>query len=136
MPVLLKVMFPKAGTTYPPVEPVPVNSSKPNKVKNEHFEGEISLWIKNYNGLKNKGEEDEYFSQPGREGNTYAIVVKGKQAIAPYIPIKLTRLTILTFLGKYLDAISADDLLFGNVFEKPIRASLPWGTSIAMKFIK
>ncbi|RYD89317.1 MAG: hypothetical protein EOP50_17710 [Sphingobacteriales bacterium] len=42
MPVLLKVMFPKAGTTYPPVVPVPVNSTNPNKVKNEHFEGEIS----------------------------------------------------------------------------------------------
>lgn len=39
-------------------------------------------------------------------------------------------------VGRYLKPISADDLLFGNVFEKPIRNSLPWGTSIAMRFVK
>jgi hypothetical protein len=38
--------------------------------------------------------------------------------------------------GRFLKPTSADDILFGNVFEKPIRNSLPWGTSIAMKFIK
>ncbi|KAH8084603.1 hypothetical protein HD553DRAFT_311278 [Filobasidium floriforme] len=113
MPVLLKFLLPKPGTTYPPTEPALVNSSTPNKIENEHFEGEISMWIKDYNGLKNGGEEDLYFGQPGREGSTYALVVK----------------------GKHLGPISANDLLFGNVFEKPIRSSLPWGTSIAMKFI-
>jgi hypothetical protein len=31
--------------------------------------------------------------------------------------------------------VNGDDLVFGNVFERPIRDSLPWGTSIATKFM-
>lgn len=38
--------------------------------------------------------------------------------------------------GRFLKPTSADDIMFGNVFEKPIRDSLPWGTAIAMRFIK
>lgn len=37
--------------------------------------------------------------------------------------------------GRYLDNPLADDVFFGNVFEYPIRDSLPWGTSIATKFM-
>jgi len=81
MPVLLKFLLPKPGTTYPPTEPSVVNSSTPIKIKNEHFDGEISMWIKDYNGLKNGGEEMHYFGQPGREGSTYAIVVKGESSM-------------------------------------------------------
>lgn len=35
--------------------------------------------------------------------------------------------------GRYLDGVNGDDLIFGNVFERPIRNSLPWGTAIATK---
>lgn len=31
--------------------------------------------------------------------------------------------------------MNGDDLVFGNVFERPIRKSLPWGTGIATKFM-
>lgn len=37
--------------------------------------------------------------------------------------------------GRYLDNPDGNDVLFGNVFERPIRDSLPWGTSIATKFM-
>lgn len=37
--------------------------------------------------------------------------------------------------GQFLDDVNADDILFGNVFENPIRDHLPWGTSIAVKFM-
>ncbi len=38
--------------------------------------------------------------------------------------------------GRFLTPISAEDLEFGNVFEKEIASKLPWGSSIAMKFIR
>jgi hypothetical protein len=50
----------------------------------------------------------------GRSGMTYGIVVR----------------------GKFLDAPTADEVVFGNVFERPIRDSLPWGTAVAVKFMK
>lgn len=77
MAPVLKVLLPKEGTVYPPTEPVPVNSTTPNHIKNEHFEGDISLWIKDYNGLKDGGESAEFFDKPGRQNMTYALVVKG-----------------------------------------------------------
>lgn len=35
--------------------------------------------------------------------------------------------------GRFLDEIDADELVFGNLFQKPIKDRLPWGTSIAIK---
>lgn len=38
--------------------------------------------------------------------------------------------------GTFLDGPTADEVVFGNVFERPIRDSLPWGTSVAVKFMQ
>ncbi|KAJ9111561.1 hypothetical protein QFC20_002535 [Naganishia adeliensis] len=113
MAPVLKILHPKGDTPYPPVEPVRVNSITPIPIKTNGFDGEMSVWVKGFHGLENQGDGMEYFSEKGREGMTYGIVVR----------------------GRFLKPTSADDILFGNVFEKPIRNSLPWGTSIAMKFI-
>jgi len=37
--------------------------------------------------------------------------------------------------GKFLEDVDADQVLWGNVFEHPIRDHLPWGTAIATKFM-
>ena len=37
-------------------------------------------------------------------------------------------------VGRFLKPRSADDILFGNVFERPLK--LPWGFSAALKFMK
>ena len=36
-------------------------------------------------------------------------------------------------IGRFLDEVDTDELVFGNLFQKPIRDQLPWGTSIAIK---
>ncbi|KAJ9095212.1 hypothetical protein QFC19_007667 [Naganishia cerealis] len=104
MAPVLKILHPEGDAAYPPVEPVHVNSTTPVPITTNAFDGEMSVWVKDYRGLQKKGDGMEYFGERGRESMTYGIVVR-------------------------------DDILFGNVFEKPIRASLPWGTSIAMRFI-
>jgi len=38
-------------------------------------------------------------------------------------------------IGKFLEDVDADQVLWGNVFEHPIRDNLPWGTAIATKFM-
>lgn len=38
-----------------------------------------------------------------------------------------------TSSGCFTSPVSADELVFGNIFEKPIRDSLPYGTSAALK---
>jgi hypothetical protein len=36
--------------------------------------------------------------------------------------------------GRFLHPISADDVLFGNTFDRPLK--LPWGSSAALKFMQ
>lgn len=41
----------------------------------------------------------------------------------------------LIFSGRFLKPTSADDCVFGNTFDQPIRDRLPYGTSLAVKAI-
>lgn len=78
MAPVLKILHPKGDTPYPPVEPVRVNSTKPIPIKTNGFDGEMSVWVKGFHGFENQGDGMEYFSEKGREGMTYGIVVRGK----------------------------------------------------------
>jgi hypothetical protein len=57
---------------------LPVNSTTPTPLKTPHFEGEVSVWVKDYTGDEKRGEGEEYFGSEGRGGMTYAIVVRGE----------------------------------------------------------
>ncbi|WVQ99751.1 hypothetical protein IAU59_006893 [Kwoniella sp. CBS 9459] len=108
----LRVLIPsKGGKGYPPTAPCPVNSAEPTPLVTDGFEGSIWVFVRGYNGDNKAGDGEGYFKE--REGISYGIVVK----------------------GKFKQEFNADDVLFGNVFEKPIRDNLPWGTSIATKFM-
>ena len=57
-------------------------------------------------------------------------VSKYKVRLAPY-----SSWTILTSRpGRFLDIHCADDILFGNVFDRPLK--LPWGFGAVLKFMK
>ncbi|KAK8864711.1 hypothetical protein IAR55_001965 [Kwoniella newhampshirensis] len=116
----LRVLIPSSSSGgkskgYPPLTPCPVNSPTPTPLETEGFKGNIWVWVKGYNGDEKKGDGEEYFEveEGGRKGMTYGIVVR----------------------GHFLKDVGGDEVVFGNVFERPIRDSLPWGTSIATKFM-
>jgi hypothetical protein len=73
----LRVVISSPSSSYPPHQSISVNSPKPTPFKTPSFEGEISVWIKNYEGDHKGGEGDEYFNSPDRTGMTYAIVIRG-----------------------------------------------------------
>jgi len=73
----LRVVISSPTSPYPPHEPIHVNSPNPTPLKTDQFEGEISVWIKGYEGDHKGGEGDEYFNDPERAGMTYAIVIRG-----------------------------------------------------------
>jgi hypothetical protein len=73
----LRVVISSPGSTYPPSKPINVNSRTPTAIKTSSFEGDISVWIKNYEGDHKGGDGDEYFGQADRSGMTYAIVIRG-----------------------------------------------------------
>ena len=80
MPPSLKILHPVGDPPYPPTEPVRVNSTEPVQIRTSGFDGEIAVWVKDYHGLKKKGDGMEYFSEKGREGMTYGIVVRGERS--------------------------------------------------------
>ncbi|KAL1411353.1 hypothetical protein Q8F55_002304 [Vanrija albida] len=107
----LRVLISSNGAAYPPTAVCAVNAATPTAVRTAAFEGEISVFVKGFAGEGGAGDGAAYFGERG--DMTYGIVVR----------------------GRYLDNPTGDDILFGNVFEHPVRDSLPWGTSIATKFM-
>ncbi|KAJ3712674.1 hypothetical protein C8R42DRAFT_686559 [Lentinula raphanica] len=82
-----------------------VNTNTPCKVSSDVFDGFIIANIKGFN------RETEYFERDDRKGVTWSIQVQ----------------------GRFLQPHSADDILFGNTFERPLH--LPWGSGAALKFM-
>ncbi len=40
----------------------------------------------------------------------------------------------MAYIGRFLRPMSADDVLFGNTFDRPLK--LPWGSGAALKFMQ
>ncbi|KAJ7188586.1 hypothetical protein C8R46DRAFT_879203 [Mycena filopes] len=94
-----------------------VNSNTGYRIASDAWEGEIIIFIKNLNEESDDPshstpQEVEYFGREDRKGVTWSIQVQ----------------------GRFLTPRSADDVMFGNIFEKPLK--LPWGTAAALKFMK
>ncbi|PWN98612.1 DUF1769-domain-containing protein [Tilletiopsis washingtonensis] len=89
----------------------------PDEAASHLFHGRITVRIKDFTGQVPEGQERQsetkYFDAGHAHGCTWSIQIQ----------------------GRFLKEVSADDLVWGNQFEKPIRDRLPWGTSTALKAI-
>lgn len=101
-----------AGPSPSKLSPISVNTSQAHDVSSDVFEGRVVVHIKGFN---TDGGEDEatlgperYFDREDRQNITWSIQVQGR------------------FLREY----DADDVLFGNVFDRPLK--LPYGTSFVL----
>jgi len=90
-----------------------VNTGRPYPIVSDEFEGEMIVYIKCFNAEAGKPCEqgDDYFDREDRQGVTWSIQVQ----------------------GRFLNPYSADDILFGNTFDRPLK--LPWGSSAALRFM-
>lgn len=101
-----------SDTTYAYVN----DPSKATKIKNDVFDGHVLVRVRDYKGLapdnsEVKSNDTEYFSNTSDTSS-------------------------VQFCGKILVDATGDDLLFGNDFDSPIKASLPPGTSLGLKALK
>ncbi|KAJ6497774.1 hypothetical protein C8R45DRAFT_139288 [Mycena sanguinolenta] len=110
----LKVLVGPTPNSLTPVTHL-VNTNTPHRIATDAWEGEILVFIKGFNEAdpsKTTPEAAEYFGRDDRSGVTWSIQVQ----------------------GRFLSPRSSDDILFGNIFERPLK--LPWGTGAALKFMK
>ncbi|KAI0261607.1 hypothetical protein BC834DRAFT_972556 [Gloeopeniophorella convolvens] len=100
-----------AGPSTDALVPISANSDVPHTIKSDAFEGQILAYIKGFTDADGNVLHSEYFDRDDRKGITWSIQVQ----------------------GRFLRPISADDVLFGNTFDRPLK--LPWGSSAALKFM-
>lgn len=100
----------QVGTSLDNLSPLIVNSSKPNQIESDFIKGTIKVRLQPHFTGK---QDEEYFNK--RSDVTWSIQFTG------------------TFLGGDYDA---NEIMFGNIWLKPIRDSLPFGTNLGLKFIK
>lgn len=81
--------------------------------------------------MKENVRESEYFSREDRQGITWCTQVRGvcRHFFEFVIPLEFTPAS-----GRFLKPYSADDVLFGNTFDRPLK--LPWSTGAVLKFMK
>lgn len=112
MPPRFRVL---AGPSSHQLEPLQVNTEGADAyfdIKTPYFEGRIVGNIKGFVDEDGERVPSRYFDREDRrnQGTTWSIQVQ----------------------GRFLVPVSADDVMFGNTFERPLK--LPWGTSAAMQF--
>ncbi|KAI9509058.1 DUF1769-domain-containing protein [Russula earlei] len=100
-----------AGPSLDALVPISVNSDLPQNIVSDAFEGQIAAYIKGFPDEQGNALQSEYFNREDRKGVTWSIQVQ----------------------GRFLRPISADDVLFGNTFDRPLK--LPWGSGAALKFM-
>lgn len=129
-----------------------VNTSKPYKISSDLFEGEIIVYIKGFTDENGKVRDSEYFAREDRQGITWSIQVQGDSSILLFLPnchlpndLHVSfcdeSIDFLAFetdhsneIGRFVVPQSADNVLFGNIFDRPLQ--LPWGTGAVLKFMQ
>jgi len=106
----LRVLAGPALTSLVPISYI-VNTDKPHTISSDHFEGQVVVNIKGFTGPHGRILDSEYFHRPDRKDITWSIQVQ----------------------GRFLQYHSTDEILFGNIFDRPLK--LPWGSGAALKFM-
>ncbi|TDL25157.1 DUF1769-domain-containing protein [Rickenella mellea] len=100
-----------AGPSPDNLTPISANSNMAHSIVSDTFEGEVVVHIKGFPDADGNVLYSDYFSRKDRVGTTWSIQVQ----------------------GRFLQYHSADDILFGNTFDRPLK--LPWGAGAALKFM-
>ncbi|KAH8084355.1 hypothetical protein BXZ70DRAFT_900489 [Cristinia sonorae] len=101
-----------AGPSLERLVPIEANSGVPLKVSSDIYEGELLVYIKGFEDTEGSIRRSSYFEQKERKNVTWSFQAQ----------------------GRFLQPRSADDIMFGNVFERPYK--LPWGFGAALRFMK
>ena len=118
-----------AGPSLTDLSPLGFNSDVPLRVKSSGFDGQIAVYIKGLADSPEGRTHSPYFDHQNRKGITWSIQIQGTSLPTPsiYQPTH-------PHIGRFLQTHSADDIVFGNIFDKPLK--LPWGFGTVMKFMR
>jgi len=101
-----------AGSTLDHLVPISPNSDIAVDVSSDAFEGKVAVYIKGFADASGCASDSPYFYYEQRSRVTWSFQMQ----------------------GRFLRPHSADDILFGNTFARPLK--LPWGFGTAVKFMQ
>ena len=107
-----------------------VNTQKPYTISTSDFHGQVVANIKEFTGPDGVVRGSEYFEKAERVDITWSLQVQGAYCFI----VDLMRMTDRSASGRFQKPVSADSVLFGNVFDRTYR--LPKGSSTALKLMK
>ena len=131
MPPRLRVL---AGPSVEEMEPITCNINRAHRINSPYFDGSIVVHIKGFPDEDGQVLDSEYFSRDDRKGITWSIQVQGAPSEYPTLSPRALLIFHLCNTGRFLQSYCADDVMFGNTFDRPLR--LPWGAGAALKFMK
>lgn len=119
-----------AGPSTTDLKPIRADSGEALDVSSDLFDGKIAVYIKNFADPDGKVQDSAYFEHESRKDVTWSIQVQGVSDRQCWGETRLMR----SRLGRFLQEHNADDVLFGNVFDKPL--PIPWGFSTILGFMQ
>jgi hypothetical protein len=111
-----------------------VNSGQAHSISSELFEGKVAINIKGFTNPSGEVFSAEYFDREDRKGITWSIQVQGASERRLLTVVSDSGYRVVIISGRFLQETSADDIMFGNTFDK--RLKLPWGSGVALKFMR
>ncbi|GAA5968951.1 hypothetical protein JCM11641_000788 [Rhodosporidiobolus odoratus] len=109
-----------AGPSLTSLTPLAVNSS-PTSISSKHWEGSVAVRLKGFRNERGEVSEIKEGEELEEEGESWSISFEGR------------------WKGEGEEegeGVGVDEVMFGNVWQKPIRDYLPYGTSAALRFVK
>ncbi|CAE7212654.1 unnamed protein product [Rhizoctonia solani] len=106
MPPSLKVFL---GPNVDGLKEISYNDGSSHATRSSFFDGVVSVHIKGDFGDA-ENSKDTYFNDESRAMRTWSISIQ----------------------GRFLEEINGNDILFGNVFDRPL--NLPWGFGAVLNF--
>lgn len=95
------------------------------------------MYLKDYKDEKGNVPKTEYFEGTEREGCTWSIQARGKSSnrsgSSASDQSETLKLIGWNDIGRFLKEMNANDVLFGNIFDRPL--PLPHGSGVAVKFM-
>ncbi|KAH7101492.1 DUF1769-domain-containing protein [Auriculariales sp. MPI-PUGE-AT-0066] len=127
-----------AGPSPSTAVPITANDGSTHEITGAHFEGRVCVFIRYEDQVQVRSRAgSRNSSRPAsRAGsNDSSESVAPVDAALRYFgsPERRNVTWSVQIQGRFTDPVSADDVLFGNTFERPLK--LPWGSSAALKFM-
>lgn len=120
-----------AGPSLSNLKEIQANTAKGVDVSSTAFEGQVAVYIKGFADPSGEVQNSAYFETAQRKDVTWSIQFQGARAVKLSVN---SCLNISGPSGRFLKPHSADDILFGNIFDRPL--PIPWGFSTILGFMK